>query len=198
MLSSNQSFLNHTNSTKKYTDVCQIFEDISIPFRGGNNGEKTDVTSNYNKKYEMSSFLGGVMFKQAVLVTALILLAVVGISRAGEGKKAKGTSADSEGTLVCTGCDLKTSEGAHSECTVYGHRYGLKTTDGRYISFLPNRYAEDLIKGDKYHDKKILVHGTYYDNANLIDVESFEVDGMVKTWCDHCKAMDSCAMKKGM
>ncbi|MBN1211294.1 MAG: hypothetical protein JXA92_01845 [candidate division Zixibacteria bacterium] len=101
-----------------------------------------------------------------------------------------------EGTLVCLGCDLKQTEGANAACKVYGHRYALKTRDGQYINFLENQYSEDLVKGEKYHNKEIKVHGIYYANADLLEVESFDVDGKEMTWCGHCSAMDACAAKK--
>lgn len=103
-----------------------------------------------------------------------------------------------KGKLVCLGCDLKKAQGARAACSVYGHKYALKTEDGKYINFLENKYTNDLFKGEKYHDKAIEIHGIYYADANLLDVETFTVDGKKMGWCDHCKAMDHCPfMKKG-
>jgi hypothetical protein len=101
-----------------------------------------------------------------------------------------------EGTLVCPSCELKKTEGADAACKIYGHRFALKTKDGRYINFLENKYSEDLIKGDKYHGQDIKVHGNYYANANLLEVKSFEVNGKNLTWCDHHEAMDACMANK--
>lgn len=100
------------------------------------------------------------------------------------------------GKLVCLGCDLKKAEGARASCKTYGHNHVLKTGDGLYINFLENQYADDFVKGEKYQGKNLVVHGRYYPVALLIDVESFEVDGKKKSWCDHCKAMDGCAAMK--
>jgi hypothetical protein len=80
---------------------------------------------------------------------------------------------------------------------VHGHTHALKTTDGKYINFLPNEYSADLLKGEKYSKKKLAVHGIYYANANQLDVESFTVDGKKMGWCNHCSAMDGCAAMKG-
>lgn len=106
--------------------------------------------------------------------------------------KHEGNQTTLTGTLVCTGCDLKKAEGARAACSLYGHRHSLKTADGHYVDFLENDYSADLVKGEKYHNKQITVRGVEFTNANLIDVESFEVDGQTKAWCNHCKSMDGC------
>ena len=100
------------------------------------------------------------------------------------------------GKLVCLGCSLKKADGAHADCKTYGHTHALMTKDGKYINFLENKFAADLIKGEKYDNKTIEVTGTFFAKANLIDVESFTVDGAKKGWCDHCKAMDGCMAGK--
>ena len=105
----------------------------------------------------------------------------------------KGEHTTLTGTLVCTGCDLKKAEGARAACGTYGHTHALKTADGHYVNFLGNDYSADLIKGEKYHNKKITVHGVQYASANLMDVDSYEVDDKKIGWCNHCKAMDGCA-----
>ena len=109
---------------------------------------------------------------------------------------AKAEQVTVEGTLVCAACDLKATEGAGAACKVYGHRHALKTRDGKYINFLENKYSEDLIRGEKYHNKKMTVRGIRYANANLLEVESFEVGDKKMTWCNHCSAMDACMAKK--
>ncbi|MDH4157495.1 MAG: hypothetical protein OEW00_09510 [candidate division Zixibacteria bacterium] len=103
---------------------------------------------------------------------------------------------DFEGTLVCQACDLKNAEGARAECKTYGHTHALKTSDGHLINFLPNKYAADLMAGEKYHNQKVKVHGVYFANANQLDVETFEVDGKKMGWCEHCSAMDVCMAGK--
>jgi len=100
------------------------------------------------------------------------------------------------GTLVCQGCDLKSAEGARAACMTYGHKHALKTDKGVYINFLENEYSADLLKGEKYHNAKVEVRGTYFANANMLDVESFSADGNKKAWCGHCKSMDSCMVSK--
>ena len=101
-----------------------------------------------------------------------------------------------EGTLVCQACDLKKAENARAECKTYGHTHALKTSDGRHINFLPNKYAADLMGGKKWHNEKVKVHGVYFANANQLDVETYEVKDKKMGWCDHCSAMDGCMVGK--
>ena len=102
-----------------------------------------------------------------------------------------------EGTIVCLGCSLKKSEGARAQCDVYGHTHALLTTDGKYISFLPNKYSATLIEGKEFHSKKAMIHGIYFPAANLIDVETYEVDGKKYGWCEGHGMMDSCSFAQG-
>ena len=100
------------------------------------------------------------------------------------------------GTMVCLGRDLHKAESARAACDVYGHRHALKTDDGRYYNILENKYGEALIKGEKYHNKKMEIHGVYFASANQLDVEAFQPEGSKKlSWCDHCKSMDACMAK---
>jgi len=115
--------------------------------------------------------------------------------------KASGTDgivrqANFEGKLVCMGCDLKKAGGAGAACSAYGHKHAVKTADGRYINFLENKQSEDLISGEKYHNKHVKVQGVFYANANQLEVKTFEVDGKSINWCDHCKGMDACMLSK--
>ena len=111
-----------------------------------------------------------------------------------EGKMGQHMSFD--GTLVCQACDLKKAENARAECKTYGHTHALKTSDGRHINFLPNKYSADLMGGEKWHNEKVKVHGVYFANANQLDVETFEVGDKKMGWCDHCSAMDGCMVGK--
>ena len=134
--------------------------------------------------------------KVTLLLSMLTLFAVALTGTAGEvtGEQ-KPAEASFEGKLVCLGCDLKKGEGARAACSVYGHHHALKKADSSYVSFLENDFSRDLIKGEKYHNQDIQVTGFYHDNANMLDVETFTVNGEKKGWCGHCKAMDSCPFK---
>ncbi len=130
------------------------------------------------------------------MTIALVMLMGVALVAGTTEKAMKGNDqATFDGTLVCLACDLKGNEGARAECKVFGHRHALKTKDGKYIAFLENKYSKDLINGEKCHNQKITVHGIYHANANMLDVETFEIGGKTKGWCDGCKSMDGCAMK---
>jgi len=133
------------------------------------------------------------MLRKISLVLMLMLFVTSIPLMAGEEKtKPAGEKATMEGTLVCLGCTLKKTEGARAACTEFGHTHTLKTADGKFVNFLENKYADDLLKGEKYHNKEIKVSGIYHASANVFDVESFTVEGKKKTWCNHCKAMDGC------
>jgi hypothetical protein len=110
--------------------------------------------------------------------------------------KAEGKHASLEGQLVCLACTIKNEEGARAECRNFGHTHALKTEDGKFISFLENKYSEDLFKGEKYSGKNISVHGIYHADANLLDVESYKIDDETFTWCQTHEAMDRCNSDK--
>ena len=135
--------------------------------------------------------------KTAILMTVILLL-ITSLAVAGEKKaEMKAENATFEGKLVCLGCDLKKAEGARAECSVYGHNHSLKTSDGKYVNLLENKYSADLLNGEKYAGKDIKVQGVYYANANQLDVKSFTVGDKKKSWCGHCKTMDGCMASKG-
>lgn len=80
-----------------------------------------------------------------------------------------------KGTLVCLGCELKKAHGAGAQCSIYGHKHALKTADGKYYTFLENQKSEPLIKGEKWHGKKIEVSGTIFPGTQVIDVTGYKV-----------------------
>ena len=150
------------------------------------------------------------MLKKIGILAAIAALAIGVFAIAGEkseGEKKVATTQDEspdmmkaersafEGTLVCLGCSLKKAEGARSECKVFGHTHALATADGKYISFLENKFSTDLVKGEKFHEKAISVDGMYYASANVMDVTTYTIDGKKSGWCDGCSAMDGCAYK---
>lgn len=133
---------------------------------------------------------------------SLIMVMVLGVMAGGllAGDKAvekpavKSEKVMLKGKLVCMGCDLKKAEGARAECGNYGHHHALKTADGKYIQFLENKFSAD-IGGEKYHNMDVEISGILFAKANLIDVESFTVDGVKQGWCKGHTAMDQCASK---
>ena len=135
---------------------------------------------------------------QFVMVLIMASLLAVGVM-AGDKYADKSTSSETKltsfsGKMVCLGCSLKKSEGAKANCAEFGHTHALKTEDGQFINLLENQYSKDLM-GEKYHDQTVEITGTLYAKANVLDVNSFQVDGKTKSWCGGCKSMDGCSVK---
>jgi len=146
------------------------------------------------------------MFKRLTLLTLLLVAAVAVTLTAGEGhghkKEAQvqkasvemaGAEVTMKGQLVCLGCSLKT-DGAHAACSEFGCSHALKTSEGKYISFLQNKFSKNLMAGHDAHNKDVEVTGVFFANANVLDVTSYKVEeGKTISWCDGCKSMDACA-----
>ena len=79
-----------------------------------------------------------------------------------------------KGTLACLGCDLKKAHGAGAQCSVYGHKHALKTSSGKYYTFLENAKSEPLIKGEALHGKPVEVRGTLFPGTQVIEVMSYK------------------------
>jgi len=79
--------------------------------------------------------------------------------------------------LTCLGCSLKDAEGAGAQCSVYGHKNALRTTDGRTWTILENDASKELISSHDYTGKKVSIEGKKYPKAQVVEVESFEVAG---------------------
>lgn len=116
------------------------------------------------------------MASKVTLLLMVVMLAAV-TSFAGEEKESAPEQMTLEGKLVCLGCDLKSNEGARSSCSEFGHTHAIKSADGKYIGFLPNKFSKDLLKGEKYHNADLSVNGAFHATANLMDVHSFQVGG---------------------
>jgi len=97
------------------------------------------------------------------------------------------------GTYTCLVCDLQKSEGAHGQCDQFGHTYCLRLDNGRYIMFLHNDHAEDLVKGGGRTNFRMTVTGIYDMQSHTIDVQNYVIDGVKSTWCAEHKRMDNCA-----
>ena len=132
------------------------------------------------------------------LVFTVAILAIPAMAGEGHDLAKKKEITQFEGKLVCLSCDLKMTEGAQAACKEFGHHHALKTGDGKYISFLENKFSRDLIDGEKYQNQDMKVSGVYFAGANQLDVQKFEVGGKTKSWCDHCSSMDGCMSKGGM
>lgn len=78
-----------------------------------------------------------------------------------------------KGKVICIGCELKHAYNASSNCKIYVHSHGLKTSDGKIYSFVENEKTDELINSVKYHGKNIEITGKILENANFIDVKEF-------------------------
>ena len=102
-----------------------------------------------------------------------------------------------KGVLTCSSCALK-AEGAQSACSEFGCSHALKTSDGRFINLMQNKFSKNLLSDKKNHNRPVEITGTFFANANVLDVKSYTIgDGKTLSWCDHCKGMDACMAGKG-
>lgn len=105
------------------------------------------------------------------LVFALsVFLIFSSVSIAGEKPSEKIT-----GTLICLGCDLKKSHDAEADCMNFGHKHGLKTSDGKVFTFLENRKSNDLISGKMHSGKKVNIHGRILKGTHIIEVDKVKL-----------------------
>ncbi len=151
------------------------------------------------------------MFKK-ILVLAVAVMAISAVTTMACGNndtKTSGTSASMinttaapkqvslKGVLACSSCSLK-AMGAQSDCSEFGCSHALKTEDGRLVSLMQNKFSADLLSKKENHNKPVEITGTFFANANMLDVKSYAIDGdKTKSWCDHCKGMDACMASKG-
>lgn len=77
--------------------------------------------------------------------------------------------------VICLGCTLKKEQGARAQCSVYGHQHALKTEDGKIWTILENDASTELINSHEYTGKEVEVTGKKFNEAQVIEVESFKV-----------------------
>ncbi len=136
--------------------------------------------------------------KVMIAAVAVLFLGALNVSageKAGQADaKIEGKQVTMSGTLVCLGCTLAKTAGAKSNCKEDGCSHALKTKNGNFVSLLQNKESRTLLSGADGHNKAVTVTGVFFANANVIDVQSFSVDGgKTMSWCGGCKKMDACA-----
>jgi hypothetical protein len=147
------------------------------------------------------------MRKVFVLTAFAMLISAAAAMACGDDKEKTGTGTSAmiksetpqqvtlKGQLVCATCSLK-AQGGHSDCKEFGCTQALKTSDGRMVTLMPNQYSKPLMAGKEMSNKPVEITGTLFANANMLDVQSYAVDGgKTMSWCDHCKGMDACKSK---
>lgn len=114
--------------------------------------------------------------KRFVLVGSMLLILCIGLTSFGfsQGEETQSTEVI-KGKVICLGCTLKKEQGAKADCSVYGHKHGLRTDDGKIWSFLENDNSADLIQNHDYNGSDVEITGRKLDNAQIIEVESFKI-----------------------
>ena len=150
------------------------------------------------------------MFRR-ILVLAVAVMAISAVTAIACGNDASSASGKTgaminttspqqvtlKGELACTSCSLK-AKGAQSACSEFGCSHALKTSDGRFINLMQNKFSKNLLGDKKNHNRPVEITGTFFANANMLDIQTYVIDGGKKmSWCDHCKGMDACMAGKG-
>ena len=125
----------------------------------------------------------------AAAITLNLAAPLPSYAQAGTGGKsadvAKARAVTLSGTLSCLGCDLKKAHGAGAQCSIYGHKHGLKTANGKYYTFLENQKSEPLVKGEALHGKPVQVTGTLFPGSQIIEVMSYKTLPVKKAGVDN-------------
>ncbi len=121
------------------------------------------------------------------ILTSVALVLLVGSTALGQTTNRARTFT---GTYTCIACDLHKTAGTRSQCDIYGHDFGIKLTDGRYIHFLPNDHSAELVRGGGRTDFPIKVIGIYDGGARTIDVQKYSIDGIETVWSQEHNKME--------
>lgn len=82
-----------------------------------------------------------------------------------------------QAAVICLGCTLKKEQGAKALCSLFGHKNALRTQDGKIWTILENKTSTELINLHDYAGKNIEVVGKKFADAQVIEVNSFNVLG---------------------
>jgi len=123
----------------------------------------------------------------SILFLALTLFAInPSEARANEpanaAAQATGVAMTIEGVNYCMGCTLKSEKGAAAQCSIYGHRHGLKVTKatkadgtevaslvGKTLHYLDNDASKGLVGGE-HHGETVTINATVFRKANTVQV----------------------------
>jgi len=117
------------------------------------------------------------------VLTSVVLLQFSAISFAGGWDNKKGLDQITvEAELVCLGCSLKKMSGANAQCGLYTlHDVGVKLADGSLWTIVNNETGHDTIRGHGLViGKKTKITGWLYPNANHIEIDTIDIDGVSK------------------
>jgi hypothetical protein len=114
---------------------------------------------------------------------SVVLMQFSAISFAGGWDNKKGLDQITvEAELVCLGCSLKKMSGANAQCGLYTlHDVGVKLGDGSLWSIVNNATGHDTIRAHELViGKKAKITGWLYPNANHLEIDTIEIDGVSK------------------
>jgi hypothetical protein len=126
--------------------------------------------------------------KLRTIFVLFALVAVIGSSVLGQSTDRLRTFT---GTYTCIDCNLTKTIGAHSQCDIYGHNYGIKLSDGTFLHLLRNDHSAELVKGGGRSNFTISITGIYDRKARTIDVQKYSIDGVETAWSQETHRMES-------
>jgi hypothetical protein len=122
------------------------------------------------------------LMKVGLSLTMIMVLVMASISFAGGWDKSKGLDKVTvEGEFICIGCNLKKLSGANAQCSLYAqHAIGFRTRDGVMWNIVENEKGHDIIRAHTVLEKGVKgkITGWLYPIANMIEIDSVEVDGI--------------------
>ena len=102
-------------------------------------------------------------------------------------KQAAVTEATVTGSNICLGCSLKKQKGAAAQCSIFGHKHGLKITkavgpDGKdlpemrgwVLHYLETEHSQDLIT--EHRGETLIITGKVYPLERMLEVQVYRQD----------------------
>lgn len=126
-------------------------------------------------------------FALAFALATLPVLAAPALADPPAEQRAEAQQVVLTGENLCLGCALKKSDGAAAQCSLYGHRHGLRVESaraadgsaladlaGQTVHYLDNDQSAALVKGESTHGQKVEVTGRLFAAEHVIEVASFK------------------------
>ena len=123
----------------------------------------------------------------ALALAALPVLAAPALADPPAEQRAEAQQVVLTGENRCLGCAVKKSDGAAAQCSLYGHRHGLRVESaragaggvladlaGQTPHYLDNDQSAALVRGESTHGQKVEVTGRLFPAEHLIEVASFK------------------------
>ena len=124
------------------------------------------------------------MGKKILLLMTLAVLILAGVEPVTTPiPELEGEQVEVSAMVVCTSCDLKNTEGAKSQCSIYGCNYAIKiervvNRDGELVEdetgklyhILANDNSADLLQ-KKYKGIDVIIVGKLYPEESVIEIK---------------------------